>query len=187
MGWRKGRVFKREKARMGQDNFSHICHLLHICTSAIAASLPLPHQLQDSVGKPGRHIKTVWESSCWWLQLPTISISGNMVLMAARTELWVPSRPCQFTLHTNQDECLQPSWCSYRVSIFCTLWAAAVGISAVKSNRTGFPHTCRVTLNKSVYFWASVSFTSKIRLILTLTPPQVYMWKEFANCSMKNF
>lgn len=63
MGWRKGRVFKREMARMGQDNFSHICHLLHICTSAIAALLPLPHQLQDSVGKPGRHI---------WVPLKTV-------------------------------------------------------------------------------------------------------------------
>lgn len=94
----EGRVFERQKARMGQDNVTtHLCHLLHICTSAIAALLS-SHLLQDLVWKRwGPHLGT--SQKCLRILMLGIFISGSMELMAARTEVWVPLRPCQSTPH----------------------------------------------------------------------------------------
>lgn len=99
--WREGCVFERRKARVGQDDITiHHCHMLHICTSAIAALLPLSYLFQDRAWERwGPHLGT--SQKCVRILMLEIFISGNMELMAARTEVWVPLRPCQSTPHTN--------------------------------------------------------------------------------------
>lgn len=128
---------------MGQDNFTtHLCHLLRTCTSATAALLWLSHQIQDRV----------WKS--WEPHLGTSQKCLRILMLRTRAphdfHIWEygANGSKNWTLgpfeampvnSTHQEECPQPSQCSYKVSIFCTLWAAAAGVPGVKSDRPGSP------------------------------------------------
>lgn len=155
MDWGEGRVFERQKARMGQDNVTtHLCYLLHICTSAIAALLS-SHLLQDRVWKRwGPHLGT--SQKCLRILMLGIFISGSMELMAARTEVWVPLQPCQSTPHQ-----LRGMSSTFPVFIWGFylrhLWAAAAGVPGVKSDGPGsFPNlSCDF---KQVSLYLSLSF-----------------------------